>query len=205
MYLQYIFTTFKVDCIVLFGQARPHHAKAMVLASLLGIKVVVVEEGYFRPRFLSMELGGVNGFSSTLERYRRSSDWQDNRQQVPQVNAWAQSVCMGWYPHFAQRFRCFAARQACHHLWLTVLCGMGIDHRQGVCRNKLLCTANPPLELGRARGRCFTALPRLLGSRAQRRDHLHGGAASHSSPARCFACAGAVASAETWLLATQFA
>jgi capsular polysaccharide export protein len=61
MYLQYLFTTIKVDCIVLFGQARPHHAKAMVLASLLGIKVVVVEEGYFRPRYLSMELGGVNG------------------------------------------------------------------------------------------------------------------------------------------------
>lgn len=103
MYLQYMFTTFKVDCIVLFGQARPHHAKAMVLASLLGIKVVVVEEGYFRPRFLSMELGGVNGYSSTLEHYRRSSDWQDNRQQVPQVNAWAQSVRMGWYAavHYA--------------------------------------------------------------------------------------------------------
>ena len=102
MYLQYLFTTFKVDCIVLFGQARPHHAKAMVLASLLGIKVVVVEEGYFRPRYLSMELGGVNGYSSTLERYR----WpiaHPAPQHVPQVNAWAQSVRMGWYAavHYA--------------------------------------------------------------------------------------------------------
>jgi len=68
MYLQYMFTTFKVDCIVLCGQARPHHAKAMVLASLLGIKVVVVEEGYFRPRYLSMELGGVNGYPHLAQR-----------------------------------------------------------------------------------------------------------------------------------------
>ena len=102
MFLQYLFTTFKVDCIVLFGQARPHHAKAMVLASLLGIKVVVVEEGYFRPRYLSMELGGVNGYSSTLERYR----WpmaHPAPQHVPQVNAWVQSVRMGWYAavHYA--------------------------------------------------------------------------------------------------------
>jgi len=102
MFLQYMFTTFKVDCIVLFGQARPHHAKAMVLASLLGIKVVVVEEGYFRPRYLSMELGGVNGYSSTLERYRWPTA-QPAPQHVPQVNAWAQSVRMGWYAavHYA--------------------------------------------------------------------------------------------------------
>ena len=72
IYLQNLISTFKVDCIVLFGQARPHHAKAMVFASLLGIKVVVVEEGYFRPHYLTMELGGVNGYSSTLERYRCS-------------------------------------------------------------------------------------------------------------------------------------
>ena len=62
IYLQNLISTFKVDCIVLFGQARPHHAKAVVFASLLGIKVVVVEEGYFRPHYLTMELGGVNGY-----------------------------------------------------------------------------------------------------------------------------------------------
>ncbi len=102
MYLQYLFNTFKVDCIVLFGQARPHHAKAMVLASLLGIKVVVVEEGYFRPRYLTLELGGVNGYSSTLERYRWSFD-TSTPPAAPPVSAWEQSVRMGWYAamHYA--------------------------------------------------------------------------------------------------------
>ena len=102
MYLQYIFNTFNVDCIVLFGQARPHHAKAMVLASLLGIKVVVVEEGYFRPRYLTLELSGVNGYSSTLERYRWSFE-TSTPPAAPPVSAWEQSVRMGWYAavHYA--------------------------------------------------------------------------------------------------------
>ena len=103
VFLEYMFITFKVDCIVLFGQARPHHTKAMVLASLLGIKVVVVEEGYFRPHYITMELGGVNGYSSTLDRYRWSIAPQAP-QPVPQVKAWAQSVRMGWYAavHYAK-------------------------------------------------------------------------------------------------------
>ena len=102
MYLQNLISTFKVDCIVLFGQARPHHAKAMVLASLLGIKVVVVEEGYFRPHYLTMELGGVNGYSSTLERYRWSFETAAPTT-APQISSWAQSVRLGWYAavHYA--------------------------------------------------------------------------------------------------------
>ena len=102
IYLQNLISTFKVDCIVLFGQARPHHAKAMVFASLLGIKVVVVEEGYFRPRYLTLELGGVNGYSSTLERYRWSFD-TSTPPAAPPVSAWEQSVRMGWYAavHYA--------------------------------------------------------------------------------------------------------
>jgi capsular polysaccharide export protein len=102
IYLQNLISTFKVDCIVLFGQARPHHAKAMVYASLLGIKVVVVEEGYFRPHYLTMELGGVNGYSSTLERYSYSFETPPPAQELT-VNAFAQSVRMGWYAavHYA--------------------------------------------------------------------------------------------------------
>jgi capsular polysaccharide export protein len=102
IYLQNLISTFKVDCIVLFGQARPHHAKAKVFASLLGIKVVVVEEGYFRPHYLTMELGGVNGYSSTLERYSYSFETPPPAPEQS-VNAFVQSVRMGWYAavHYA--------------------------------------------------------------------------------------------------------
>lgn len=58
-----------VDAVVLFGQSRPCHAPIISIASQMGLNVVVVEEGYFRPGFATFELGGVNGASSTLERF----------------------------------------------------------------------------------------------------------------------------------------
>jgi len=57
------------DCVVLFGQSRRYHQDALTIAKARGIAVVVMEEGYFRPGFGTMELDGVNGYSSTLYRY----------------------------------------------------------------------------------------------------------------------------------------
>lgn len=61
------------DCIVLFGQSRYYHRVAIELALEAGIEVVVLEEGYMRPGYITMELGGVNGYSNTLSRYRWES------------------------------------------------------------------------------------------------------------------------------------
>ena len=58
-----------VDCVVLFGQSRQYHNLARQIAEQLSIAVVVMEEGYFRPGFATMELGGVNGYSTTLQRF----------------------------------------------------------------------------------------------------------------------------------------
>jgi capsular polysaccharide export protein len=60
---------FKPDCIVLFGQSRLHHKIALERARAIDIPTVVMEEGYFRPGFVTMELGGVNGYSTTLDRF----------------------------------------------------------------------------------------------------------------------------------------
>lgn len=58
------------DVIILFGQSRAYHAQAIQLARARGVSVVVLEEGYFRPGYVTIELDGVNGYSSTLERFR---------------------------------------------------------------------------------------------------------------------------------------
>ncbi len=58
-----------IDCVVMFGQSRRYHAKAREIAQTRNLPTVVLEEGYFRPGFLTMELGGVNGYSTTLERH----------------------------------------------------------------------------------------------------------------------------------------
>jgi capsular polysaccharide export protein len=64
-----------IDAIVLFGQARPLHRAAIEVAGGLGIPVFVFEEGYIRPHYVTLEIGGVNGHTSLpreVESYRDS-------------------------------------------------------------------------------------------------------------------------------------
>lgn len=58
-----------VDVVVLFGQSRLYHQVALQVATELDLEVVVLEEGYFRPGFLTAELKGVNGNSTTIDRF----------------------------------------------------------------------------------------------------------------------------------------
>ena len=49
--------------IILMGDWRPLHREAILLAQQRGIRIWVYEEGYLRPRFVTLEEGGVNGTS----------------------------------------------------------------------------------------------------------------------------------------------
>ena len=60
-----------VTDIVLFGDCRPLHREAVLQARALGITVHVLEEGYLRPHWLTLEVGGVNGYSALP----RSPEW----------------------------------------------------------------------------------------------------------------------------------
>ncbi|MDB5560350.1 MAG: Capsule polysaccharide biosynthesis protein [Enterovirga sp.] len=53
-----------VTDIVLFGDCRPYHRVAISLAAHRRIQVHVCEEGYIRPHWITVERGGVNGYSS---------------------------------------------------------------------------------------------------------------------------------------------
>ena len=50
--------------VVLFGDCRPMHISAIAVCRDLRIPVHVFEEGYIRPDWVTLELGGVNGHSS---------------------------------------------------------------------------------------------------------------------------------------------
>lgn len=52
-----------VTDLVLFGDGRPYHRVAIATAQLRGVSVHVFEEGYVRPDWITLEAGGVNGFS----------------------------------------------------------------------------------------------------------------------------------------------
>nr|WP_321465861.1 capsular biosynthesis protein [uncultured Desulfobulbus sp.] len=49
---------------VLFGDCRPIHRPAIELAADYDVRTHVIEEGYFRPYWVSIERNGVNGYSS---------------------------------------------------------------------------------------------------------------------------------------------
>ena len=53
-----------VTDVVLFGDCRDHHMPAIRICREVGVPVHVFEEGYIRPDWVTLELGGVNGHSS---------------------------------------------------------------------------------------------------------------------------------------------
>jgi len=54
----------QITDVVLFGDCRPLHMAAIALCRDLHVPVHVFEEGYIRPDWVTLELGGVNGHSS---------------------------------------------------------------------------------------------------------------------------------------------
>ncbi|UUX94119.1 capsule biosynthesis protein [Aquabacterium sp. J223] len=102
------------SAIVLFGQMRPLHQAACGVAESLGVEVFVLEEGYFRPHYVTLEQGGVNARSrlprdlaalrqarppkpprpaDTRSRFRRAA-WHAVRYAV------ATAAARGRYPHY---------------------------------------------------------------------------------------------------------
>jgi capsular polysaccharide export protein len=53
----------EIDVVLLFGDCRPIHQAAYVVATRLGLEVGVFEEGYVRPDYVTLERFGVNGYS----------------------------------------------------------------------------------------------------------------------------------------------
>jgi len=53
--------------LVLYGDTRPIHARAILAARAAGLTVHVFEEGYLRPYWVTYERGGVNGHSRLMQ------------------------------------------------------------------------------------------------------------------------------------------
>ena len=56
-----------VTDLVLYGDTRPIHARAVEIARARGITVHVFEEGYLRPYWITYERGGANGHSRLID------------------------------------------------------------------------------------------------------------------------------------------
>jgi capsular polysaccharide export protein len=65
-FLQSLIAEGNYQAIFLFGDCRPIHRPVCEIAAPAGCAVWVFEEGYFRPSYITLERGGVNGFSSLV-------------------------------------------------------------------------------------------------------------------------------------------
>jgi capsule polysaccharide modification protein KpsS len=54
----------EIQAVYLFGDGRPYHRVAIEIATRRALPVYVFEEGYLRPDWITLERGGVNGYSS---------------------------------------------------------------------------------------------------------------------------------------------
>jgi capsular polysaccharide export protein len=62
-FLQDLIDRFRPTDMILHGDCRPVHRVAIALAERDGIVPHVFEEGYLRPNWVTLEVGGVNGYS----------------------------------------------------------------------------------------------------------------------------------------------
>ena len=69
---------------VLFGDCRPLHEAAIEVARRAGVQVHVFEEGYVRPDFVTLEVGGVNGHSRLS---RNPDDYLEAARTLPPIPA----------------------------------------------------------------------------------------------------------------------
>ncbi|GHC97463.1 capsule biosynthesis protein [Novosphingobium pokkalii] len=56
--------TWRIDCVLVFGDCRPVHQAARAVCQRHGVPVGVFEEGYLRPDHVTFEWGGVNANSA---------------------------------------------------------------------------------------------------------------------------------------------
>lgn len=73
-HLRHYLRWYGINGVLLFGQTRSYHRQAIQLCQQMGIPVFVMEEGYVRPGFVTLEMNGVNAHSSTLKNYVLSAE-----------------------------------------------------------------------------------------------------------------------------------
>lgn len=136
----------RIERVLLFGDCRPLHRRAIENSEELGVEVYVFEEGYLRPDFVTLERGGVNGFSSIPrdpEFYRsltptKLPDPVPVGNVLPRAAAYASAYALSHsfgrrlYPHYQHHRDIHPLRQA--RLWL----GAGIRRAAHTWRDRKL-------------------------------------------------------------------
>ncbi len=87
----------RVTDIILFSDSRPYHRVAKQVAERQGINLFAFENGYLRPDWITLELGGVNG-NSRFPRTRAGVEAAPGPQ-VPSYEPMKRPTRLGLYSH----------------------------------------------------------------------------------------------------------
>jgi capsular polysaccharide export protein len=107
--------THSIDVVALFGDCRPVHAGVASACERAGARLYVFEEGYFRPSYVTCEMGGVNGhsvmpmsaaFFRSLPPQPAESEFPPSRLTYHAMACWAilyhlaSALLRGRFPHY---------------------------------------------------------------------------------------------------------
>jgi capsular polysaccharide export protein len=70
----------QIGAIAVYGDCRFYHTEAIKLAKLLNVKVMVFEEGYLRPDFITLEPNGANNYSEMC--FTGMEDYPEHREET---------------------------------------------------------------------------------------------------------------------------
>ncbi|WP_246263338.1 capsule biosynthesis protein [Caulobacter soli] len=158
--------------LVLFGDCRPLHRVARAAAPGLGLTVHVFEEGYVRPDWVTLERGGVNGFSELPDDpqwYRdaaRGLDPVPRRAPLPSAIGWRARASVLYYLAAVLAGPLFPGYRT-HRPWHPALEAIGWARR--VLRRRPATPRQPGPALGSEAG--YFLLPLQLDSDYQLRAH----------------------------------
>lgn len=106
-WLTELLVQFNIDAIVCFGDCRLYHAQAEKVCQRQNIDFFVFEEGYLRPDYITLELGGVNAFStihpSQIEQHAKAHDHPLKTE--PSFGFMVWSACLYYLAWIAMQYR----------------------------------------------------------------------------------------------------
>lgn len=124
-YLKKYLINNQINVVMVFGDCRPIHQLAKAVVTNLGLDWFVFEEGYLRPNHITLEKGGVNGFSELPFKAQQFIEKQTEKIYIPPIHDVGRTF---WYAmlwamlyYFFSTLLQFKFKHYVHHRKLSIL------------------------------------------------------------------------------------
>ena len=116
----------KPSVVVLFGADRPIHSIARDICNMYGIRVLCLEEGYFRPGFITFEEGGNNASSPLANKLPPPDfnfsleDFETNKNYIISKNSFRNKCWYGFLYYFRSQLWTASVQRKLFHKSLNL-------------------------------------------------------------------------------------